>query len=105
MQIWISQQNNHIKLSTHSKYIFIVEKYIKPSLGDFHLSKIDTSKIKDLKTKLLANGKINGIDGLSAKTVNSLLSIIKLTIEYGENLVIRKMKIYKSQTVNRLLQK
>lgn len=72
-----------MKESTYAKYVFHVSKHIEPELGSLKLSELTSARMDQFGRDKLANGRLHGDGGLSPKTVNSLLSIIKLAMKFG----------------------
>lgn len=80
---WLASVQTDVKESTYSKYVFLAEKHILPELGRELLSDMNGEMIGQFVSKKLKDGKINEKGGLSPKTVSSLLSLIKLALDFG----------------------
>lgn len=97
---WLYYIYPNVKESTYAKYVFNVERHIEPELGSTKINALTTGMLDDFSRNKLTEGKITGSGGLAPKTVNSLLSIIKLSLKYGlernypvpSNLVIHNVK-------------
>lgn len=83
LEDWLIFIRSDVKESTYSRYVFLAEKHILTELGEEQLSGITSEKINQFASRKLAEGKLNGKGGLSPKTVASLLSIIKLVLNFG----------------------
>lgn len=83
LQEWLHFIYPNVKESTYAKYIFNAERHIEPELGSIKLCSMTTGMMDEFTRKKLTCGKITGSGGLAPKTVNSLLSIIKLALKYG----------------------
>lgn len=81
---WLAVIKINVKESTFSRYTFLIDKHIKPELGEILLIDLTTADIDRFALVKLQNGKLNGKGGLSPKTVTCLLSIIKLALEFGK---------------------
>lgn len=66
--VWMSRLYPTIKKSTSSKYSYMIEHYISPSLGGICLCDINNSVLNDFVCNKLA-------DGLSRKTVKDIISV------------------------------
>ena len=74
-----------IKEQTKNQYTMLYHKNIKPKLGDMLLSDITRSLIYSYFSKL------QEINGFSKSNLNSILNLIRLTLEYGvQNDIIHK---------------
>lgn len=80
---WLFFIEPEIKVSSYARYLFNVNKHIRPELGQLKLTEINSDCIEQFVRNKLENGRLNGEGGLSPKTVNNILSIIKLIIKYG----------------------
>ena len=80
---WLQSVKPDVKESTYSKYVFLVEKHILPELGNELLINIDSEVVEQFVSKKLTEGKIRIEGGLSPKSVSSLLSVIKLSLNFG----------------------
>lgn len=80
---WLNSIRLDVKESTYSRYVFLIERYISPELGEKLLLNLTSETIDHFTTKLLKEGKRNGEGGLSPKTVACILSVIKLSLNYG----------------------
>lgn len=80
---WLKFIRADIKESTYSKYVFAVEKHIKPDLGDLSVCDLTTEHLDRFVHNKLTRGKLNQEDGLAPKTVADLLSILKLAMKFG----------------------
>ena len=79
-----------LKESSCVKYHNLISKHIKPSLGDYPLSDIDSKTVSKFAADKLKTDKCNEIKGLSKKTVKDIISVIKSALRYGkdESLII-----------------
>lgn len=81
---WLLYIKAQVKESTFAKYQFNIERHIDPELGKYPACRITTAVIDRFSTDKLLNGSLRGNRGLSPKMVNSLLSIIKLALDFGQ---------------------
>jgi len=80
---WLAFMQDNIKESTRAKYIFLIEKHICPEIGHITLENLTTQMIDNFTKEKLRNGRLDNEKGLSPKTVSSILSIIKSSVNYG----------------------
>ena len=74
---WLEFKKLNVKLSTMSRYKSIVYNHIIPWFGNYEINLISTEIIQQFLNKLL-------FDGLSNKTVNDILTVIKNIFRYAE---------------------
>lgn len=86
---WLGFVRSGVKESTYAKYVFNTERHIRPVLGQKAVTHLTTSDIDAFTREKLARGNLREEGGLSSKTVNSLLSIIKLALAFGEERGLR----------------
>lgn len=82
---WLQSSRTNIKESTFAKYSHIIDSHIRPTLGQFSLSKISTQLIESFIQQQLLVGRLDGKGGLSPKTVTDMLTIIKESIGYAQD--------------------
>lgn len=80
---WLLYIHLNVKESTYAKYSFLVRKHIVPELGEIPVKNLTTEDLDRFTQKKLGEGKLNQKGGLAPKTVTSLLSVIKLALEFG----------------------
>ena len=80
---WLESQRLHVKESTYSYYYQIVHTHLIPDIGSVKLNKISAGLIEKYASELIESGRIDGTGGLSSKTVNDILTIIKATFRYA----------------------
>ena len=69
------------KRRTYTRYKEIVEQHIIPQLGDFELSEITPYVLQCYITELLKSGNLRTGEGLSANSVNSIITVIQNTLK------------------------
>lgn len=80
---WLDFIRTDIKESTYSKYVFAVEKHMKPELGSVRVCDLTTEHLDRFIHNKLTQGKLKQEEGLAPKTVADLLSVFKLALKYG----------------------
>lgn len=81
---WLSYMSAGTKQSTCVKYRNLLDRHILPVLGDAVMQDISASDIEKFSLQKLQNGRLDGKGGLSAKTVNDMLSVIREIFYYAE---------------------
>ncbi len=82
---WLSSKKLVVKQSTYVRYRNSIERHIKPELGKYPISKISTELMSHFIKKKLSNGRLDGKGGLSPKTTNDILIIIKETFKFAQS--------------------
>lgn len=80
---WLEYRKADIKESTFAKYVFDVERHIRPDLGQTLICEMTTGQIDVFTRQKLTTGRLRKEGGLSPKTVSSLLSIIQQALGFG----------------------
>jgi len=90
LDTWLLKRTNDVKESSYQCYVGIAEKHILPALGQMPVSAVTESCLNSFVTDKLNHGRLNGKGGLSKKTVNDILFILKsalrpyLSLDYQE---------------------
>lgn len=106
---WLRSSRLNTKESTYARYAHLIERHIKPHLGDSLLSQLTTQAIEDFIAAQLESGRLDGCGGLSAKTVTDILTVIKNTMEYARynnyeiGCNLKKLSIKKKEKEMRVL--
>lgn len=79
---WLEDIRSQVKESTYNKYRNLLESYILPEIGDTLLCGISQETIKSHCDGLLLRGG-QGKNGLSAKTVSDVLSVIRSVLRFA----------------------
>lgn len=80
---WMTFIRPDVKESTFSKYVFAVEKHIKPELGEVRICDLTTEQMDQFIYNKLTHGRLGSDKGLAPKTVTDLLSIFKLAMKFA----------------------
>lgn len=80
---WIDHIQTRVKPSTFQKYVSLVKNHLRPALGHCMLNQITQKTIEILSKDLESHGRISG-GRLSRKTVNDILVVLSLAMEYAE---------------------
>lgn len=81
--LWLRHVSYYAKTSTIVKYRNILQSYVYQELGDLNLSDITQSFLENHAAHLLRHGGCRS-NGLSPKTIQDILSVIKNVIKYSE---------------------
>lgn len=80
---WLFFIQPEVKESTYARYRFYVTKHILPELGTKRLDYLTSEELDRFARKKLQCGSLSGSYGLAPKTVNSILSVIRLALAFG----------------------
>ncbi len=75
---------NRTKESTAAQYKRIIETHIRPQLGNYRLSELNSVIIDAFIEDKLQKGRIDQKGGLSVKTVRDILTVLKQVINFFE---------------------
>lgn len=76
LEIWLADKKKTIKYRTYERYDGLIKNHIAPGLGNIDIDKLSRKDIQAFVNKMYA-------DGMSASSVNIMISIIRLSCEYA----------------------
>lgn len=79
------QPGINIKESTLAEYVFKADAYLLPELGEIKIAEMTRSQLQTFFNRLLSGGKGAG-SGLSLSTVQSVYSILRLSLSHCKEL-------------------
>lgn len=79
---WLRSKKLSVKESSYGKYRYTVNHYIRPRLGSCNICNLTTATVESYIEELLSCGGKNG-QGLSPKTVQDILTIVKDAVSFG----------------------
>lgn len=82
---WLSAKKLFVKESTYIRYRNMIGNHICPELGKYPVDKITLSLIEGFIHKKLKNGRMDGSGGISSKTLNDILTVIRETLSYAQS--------------------
>ena len=91
LTMWLQSEKLKVKESTYSRYVHLIDRHIRPALGHISTNHLYPEVIEEYISELLTNGRLDGKGGLSPKTVNDILTVVKSSVEHarrGSNLII-----------------
>ena len=78
---WLKIQKPQLKMSSYAKYLNLLNSYLIPYFGDFPVQSLTRTEVLRFSRNLLISGGVSK-QGLSPKTVNSILSVLKNVFKY-----------------------
>lgn len=81
---WLNTVMIKSKASTYSKYVELLDKQILPCIGAINIDLIDTKVLSDFILSKKNNGRLDGKGGLSAKSIQDILSVINLVLNFAK---------------------
>lgn len=75
--LWLESRKNELKRTTMACYSYDLRKYIRPVLGKLRVDRIDTAALGDFSGGLKEQG-------LSAQSINRILTILRMVLNYAE---------------------
>lgn len=79
-----------VKLRTYERYKLIVKRHIKEKIGEMELDDLSPLILQKFITGLLIDGNRRTGKGLSANTVNAVISVIQSSLKTAHVLELRK---------------
>lgn len=83
MRQWLEHIRNRVKPSTFQKYVSLTHNHILPELGNFLLLQVTRALLEEFAEKRAKNGRVGG-GKLSTKTVNDILVVLGLAMEFAK---------------------
>ena len=80
---WHEGRKNAVKPSTYMNYNHLYRLYIAPRFAHMHVNRLTTDSLNEYVSELLQCGGMKR-QGLSAKTVQTILIMVKAMFRYGE---------------------
>lgn len=81
---WLSVYKMQLKASSAVKYLNIINTYLLPTFGSVKVDSISKDNVSDFCNRLLSGEGAN--HALSAKTVTSIMSVLKSIFEYASEI-------------------
>ena len=81
MDCWLTTNATSLKQSSYQRYRFLIEKHIVPQIGGIKLIDLKADNLNAYREYLLTKGRLDGRGGLSQKTANDIMSIIRSGIK------------------------
>lgn len=85
VDMWLDRVSIQVKQSTKARYHHVVERYLRPEFGNKRIENITTTVVESFIQTLLCCGNVDHNRGLSAKTVNDIMVIMKATLKYAKS--------------------
>ena len=85
LDLWLERKRIMLKESSYVKYFNLINAHIKPSLGEYSLSMINSAVLNKYIADKHKTGRIGGVGGLSEKTLKDIVTIIKATLSFAKD--------------------
>ena len=87
------------KIRTYERYKEVADCHIKPKLGDYELDDLTPLLLQRFVTELLQNGNLITGKGLSANTVNTVITVLQNSLKSA--MVFGELKEYTADKIKR----
>ena len=78
LNIWLENYvKPSVKVRTCERYSLIIDKHITKDIGEYEINALSALVLQNYITQLLQNGNCKTGKGLSANSVNSIISLIQ----------------------------
>ncbi len=81
---WLALSRIRVKESTYACYSRLINTHIRAALGSYNINELSTQMIEQFISNKLSFGNLTNGEGLSSKTVNDILVIIKSSLDYAK---------------------
>jgi integrase len=83
-RLWSQSIRIKVKESTYARYQLMLDTHILPCLGTIPAEELTTDKVENYLHDLLTHGRTDGKGGLSFKTVNDNLGLLKELMQFAQ---------------------
>jgi len=84
--LWLNSILINIKKSTADTYLTIIDNHIVPIMGNISVNMITIEFLNKFTTEKISNGRLDKTGGLSAKTVQNIIGVLKSAFKYAEKI-------------------
>ena len=82
---WLSYRQSVIRPSTYAVYTSLINRHIRPELGNILLAQLTADKLDNFLQNKLQTGRLDSQGGLSPKTVADIRSVLHLVLDYARS--------------------
>jgi len=82
--LWLNSILINIKKSTADTYLAIINNHILPVMGGMSVNMIATEFLNKFVTEKITGGRLDNTGGLSPKTVQNIVGVLKSAFKYAE---------------------
>lgn len=80
---WLLSRKNKVKQSTYANYLTLYSNYLSERFGSARVENLNAFMLNRFMDDMLTNGGNKGL-GLSARTVQAVMIMLRSVLEYGE---------------------
>ena len=82
LDIWLENYiKPSVKVRTYERYALIIDKHISTDVGKCEISELSALVLQNFITKLLESGNCKTGNGLSANSVNAIISVLQSSLQ------------------------
>ena len=82
LDIWLENYiKPSVKVRTYERYALIIDKHIATDVGKYEISELSALVLQNFITKLLESGNCKTGNGLSANSVNAIISVLQSSLQ------------------------
>ena len=82
LNIWLENYiKPSVKVRTYERYALIIDKHISTDVGKCEISELSALVLQNFITKLLESGNCKTGNGLSANSVNAIISVLQSSLQ------------------------
>lgn len=85
LDIWLENYiKPSVKVRTYERYALIIDKHISMDVGKCEISELSALVLQNFITKLLESGNCKTGNGLSANSVNAIISVLQSSLQTAQ---------------------
>ena len=83
LDMFLKQSEKAVKESSLSTFSYLIEKHIRPGLGDIPVSDFSSETVQNFIFKMMEKEKSKGEGKFSIKSIKDTVTLIKVSINFG----------------------
>ena len=83
LDMFLKQSEKAVKESSLSTFSYLLEKHIRPGLGDIPISDFSSETVQNFIFKMMEKEKSKGKGKFSIKSIRDMITLIKVSINFG----------------------
>ncbi len=83
LNIFLKQSEKTVKESSLSTFSYLIEKHIRPALGDIPVNDFSSETVQNFIFKIMEKEKSKGRGKFAIKSIKDVVTLIKVSINFG----------------------
>ncbi len=83
LDMFLKYSEKTVKESSLSTFSYLIEKHIRPELGDISINDFSSETVQNFIFKIMEKGKSKGRGKFAIKSIKDMVTLIKVSINFG----------------------